>query len=74
VSRVREVLALSTLDYTRDALPSTRTSLDRIFVANSAQIANGTLNVNETVALADAKASEIAASFLSAAPLAETRR
>jgi hypothetical protein len=32
-------------------------------VVNSAQIAHGTLNVNETVTLANAKAAELAAIF-----------
>ena len=49
VSRVRYVLAVSTLDYSTVALPPVRTSLSNVFIANSAQIANGTLNVNETI-------------------------
>lgn len=53
VSRVREVLAVSTLDYTARCLPPLETSIPGIWVANSAQIANGTLNVNETVGLAE---------------------
>jgi protoporphyrinogen oxidase len=52
VARVREVLAVSTLNYSRTLLPPLTTSVDRVFVVNSAQIANGTLNVNETLALA----------------------
>ena len=74
VSRVREVLALSTLDYSRDALPPTETSLDRIFVVNSAQIAHGTLNVNETVALANAKAAMIAPRLAASAELSGAAR
>jgi hypothetical protein len=30
-----------------------KTSLENVFIVNSAQITNGTLNVNETVALAE---------------------
>ena len=56
VSRVREMLALTTLDYSTKARPTLRTSLPNVFVANSAQIVNGTLNVNETVGLANAAA------------------
>lgn len=52
VSRVRHVHALSTLDYSR-RLPPMRTSVPGVYVVNSAHIVNGTLNVNETVALAD---------------------
>jgi protoporphyrinogen oxidase len=63
VARAREVLALSTLNYSRHALPPVRTSRPRIFLVNSAQIANGTLNVNETVNLANAKAQELASLF-----------
>jgi len=56
VARVREVHALSTIDYTRSLLPPLETSIDRVFVVNSAQIAQGTLNVNETLALASRQA------------------
>ena len=59
VSRVREMLAVTTLDYSSRLLPDSRTSLDRVFIVNSAQIANGTLNVNETVGLAVRKAGEL---------------
>ena len=59
ISRVREMLAVTTLHYSDAVLPSTATSLDRVFVVNSAQIANGTLNVNETLALAERKATEL---------------
>lgn len=52
VSRVREVLAVSTLDYSRKQLPPLTTSLKDVYIVNSAQIAQGTLNVNETVGLA----------------------
>jgi hypothetical protein len=42
VSRVREMLAVTTLNYSASLLPETRTSLDRVFIVNSSQIANGT--------------------------------
>lgn len=61
VSRAREVLALTTLDYTERLLPPVATSLPRVFVVTSAQIAAGTLNVNETIRVADAGAAEVAA-------------
>ncbi len=60
VARVKEVLALSTLHYTDTALPPTRTSLHNVFVVNSAQIAQGTLNNNEVIGLANLKAAELA--------------
>jgi protoporphyrinogen oxidase len=49
ISRARKVLAISTIDYSANGLPPLRTSLPNVFVLNSAQIANGTLNVNETI-------------------------
>lgn len=52
VSRVRRVMAISTLNYSTK-LPPMRTSIPGVFVVNSAQIVNGTLNVNETVKLAE---------------------
>lgn len=60
VARAREVQAVATLDYTERALPPLRTSLDRVFMVNSAQIVNGTLNVNETVRLANRQAAALA--------------
>ena len=52
VSRVRQVFPLPTLDYSAN-VPDVKTSLENIFIVNSAQITNGTLNVNETVMLAE---------------------
>ena len=52
VSRVRQVFPLPVLNYSRD-LPSMMTSVDGVHVVNSSHIVNGTLNVNETVALAE---------------------
>jgi protoporphyrinogen oxidase len=59
VSRVREVLAIATLDYTARCLPPVRTSLPGVYLVNSAQIASGTLNLNETIGLAEAGAAEL---------------
>ncbi len=59
VSRVREVLAVSTLRYTAERLPALATSLPDVSIVNSAQIANGTLNVNETVGLANMQAAAL---------------
>ena len=49
VARARHVLAISTLDYTARAMPPMTTSLRNVSLLNSAQIAQGTLNVNETL-------------------------
>jgi protoporphyrinogen oxidase len=58
VSRVRHVFALSTLNYSQQA-PPTATSVPGLFLVNSAQIVNGTLNVNETVRLAESSLPEL---------------
>jgi len=52
VSRVRQVFPIPTLNYSEN-LPPVKTSLENVFVINSAHIVNGTLNVNETVQLAE---------------------
>jgi protoporphyrinogen oxidase len=52
VSRVRHVLAIATLNYSA-RLPSIPTSIPHVFILNSAHILNGTLNVNETIQLAE---------------------
>ncbi|MGI9034991.1 MAG: NAD(P)/FAD-dependent oxidoreductase [Pyrinomonadaceae bacterium] len=52
VSRVRQVFPLPTLNYSAN-VPPVETSLENIFILNSAQITNGTLNVNETIQLAE---------------------
>ena len=60
LSRARQVMAVSTLRYSAEVLPPLRTSMPNVFVVNSTQIANGTLNVNETVGLANAQAAALA--------------
>jgi protoporphyrinogen oxidase len=60
VSRVRNVLAVATLDYSA-RLPDMATSLPGLFLVNSAHIVNGTLNVNETLQLADRAAARLLA-------------
>jgi protoporphyrinogen oxidase len=67
VARVKHVFAVSTLNYS-DHLPPMVTSLPGVYLANSAHIANGTLNVNETVTLAE----NAAAQFLADSPAVST--
>jgi protoporphyrinogen oxidase len=55
VSRVRNVFPLTTLDYS-DRLPPLATSIPGLHTVSSAHILNGTLNVNETVRLAESAA------------------
>lgn len=52
ISRVRYVLPITTLEYSK-RLPSIRTSVPGLYTVNSAHIVNGTLNVNETIELAN---------------------
>ncbi len=63
VARARDVQALPTLHFSRDALPPLRTSVPGVFLVNSAQIVNGTLNSNETVALAERQARALQSAF-----------
>ncbi len=59
ISRVRQVFAISTLNYST-RLPAVQTSLPGVHILNSAHILNGTLNVNETILLAERSAIEFA--------------
>jgi hypothetical protein len=52
ISRVRYVCPVPTREYSA-AVPSIKTSVPGLFLVNSSQIVPGTLNVNETVQLAD---------------------
>jgi len=52
ISRAKHVFALPTLGYS-DRLPPISTSVPGLYSLNSAHIVNGTLNVNETIRLAE---------------------
>lgn len=52
ISRVRSVFPIPVLGYS-DELPPMRTSIEGVYVVNSAHIVNGTLNVNETIQLGE---------------------
>jgi protoporphyrinogen oxidase len=52
VSRVRNVFPISTLGYS-NGVPGFDTSIFGVHLVSSAQIVNGTLNVNDTIALAE---------------------
>jgi protoporphyrinogen oxidase len=58
VSRVRYVFPIPTLNYS-EKLPAMQTSIGGLHVINSAHIVNGTLNVNETVQLAEKSAARL---------------
>jgi hypothetical protein len=52
------VFALPTINYSKK-VPGVTTSLGNYYIINSAQIINGTLNVNETILVAETKLKEI---------------
>lgn len=54
VSKARVVFALPTIKYSVN-LPGIKTSMENFYIVNSAQIINGTLNVNETIQVAESK-------------------
>lgn len=60
IVRAKDVFPVTTLNYSSDALPSSKITLENIFVVNSSQIPNGTMNVNEIIGLANQKSEEIA--------------
>jgi protoporphyrinogen oxidase len=61
VSRVKYLLPIPTINYSAN-LPSITTSVPGLYVVNSAQIVNGTLNINETIGLAESAAAALAQS------------
>jgi protoporphyrinogen oxidase len=62
ISSARRVFSLPTLQYS-EKLPSVTTTLQGYHILNSAQIINGTNNVNETIQVAEIKLEEILNSF-----------
>lgn len=58
VSKARVVFALPTINYSKK-IPGIATSIGNYYIINSAQIINGTLNVNETIQVAENKLKEI---------------
>jgi len=69
ISRVKYVMALSTLNYSQ-SLPPMQTSVTGLHIVNSAHIVNATLNVNDTLALAERALPMLLAARKPAAPLA----
>lgn len=58
VARVREVFSVPTLGYSDRVLPFA-TSVSGVWIANGSQIVNGTLNVDESVQLAERAVSDM---------------
>lgn len=58
VSKARNVFSLPEIKYS-EKLPGIMTNIPNLYFVNSAQIINGTLNVNETIQVAEIKLAEI---------------
>jgi protoporphyrinogen oxidase len=70
VSRVKYLLPVPTINYSAK-LPKNSTSIPGLHILNSTQIVNGTLNVNETIRLAESAATEFAKSSPVRNPITE---
>ncbi|HEY4784814.1 MAG TPA: NAD(P)/FAD-dependent oxidoreductase [Bacteroidales bacterium] len=58
VAKARNVITLLTLNYS-EKLPNAKTSIPGVYIINSAYITDGTLNVNETLTVAETKFDEL---------------
>lgn len=58
VARAKHVITVLNLKYS-DNLPDIKTSIQGVYIINSAHIKDGTLNVNETIKVAETKLNEI---------------
>ena len=58
VARARNVITVAKLNYSEN-LPEIKTSIPDLFIVNTSHIKDGTLNVNETVRVAETKLEEI---------------
>jgi protoporphyrinogen oxidase len=58
VAKAKHVITVAKLNYS-DNLPGVKTSVQNVYVVNTSHIKDGTLNVNETVRVAETKLEEI---------------
>jgi protoporphyrinogen oxidase len=58
VAKAKHVITVAKLGYS-DVLPAVSTSVPGVHIVNTAHIKDGTLNVNETIAVAETKLEEI---------------
>jgi protoporphyrinogen oxidase len=58
LSRVRQVFPVPVVNYS-EGLSSMKTSIDGVYIVNSSHIVNGTLNINETIGLAERSLKEL---------------
>jgi len=60
VARAKHVMTVARLNYS-ELLPDIKTSIPNVYIVNTSNIKDGTLNVNETVRVAETKLEEILA-------------
>lgn len=58
VARAKHVITVAKLNYSQD-LPDVKTSISGLYIINTSHIKDGTLNVNETIRIAETKLLEI---------------
>ena len=58
VARAKHVITVAKLNYS-NLLPDIKTSIPNLYIINTSQIKDGTLNVNETIRVAETKLEEI---------------
>jgi protoporphyrinogen oxidase len=58
LARAKHVITVAQLDYSKK-LPGIKTSIPGVYIVNSSQIKDGTLNVDETITVAETKLEEI---------------
>lgn len=58
VARAKHVITVAQLDYS-EKLPGIKTSMPGVYIVNTSHIKDGTLNVNETITVAETKLEEI---------------
>ncbi|MEO6813887.1 MAG: NAD(P)/FAD-dependent oxidoreductase [Ginsengibacter sp.] len=61
VARAKHVITVAKLNYS-STLPAVKTSISNLYIINTSHIKDGTLNVNETVRVAETKLEEIISS------------
>jgi protoporphyrinogen oxidase len=59
IARAKEIMPVTTINYSEELLPPVNTSLGNIFLINSAQLVNRAWNANEIIGLAKQKAAEL---------------
>ena len=58
VARAKHVITVLQKEYSEN-LPDVKTSIPNVYIINTSHIMDGTLNVNETISVAESKLKEI---------------